>query len=232
MNTLSIFLFHAAALVAAMACGQPVPASTPLARGGGGAPGVSRPSSTRAADGIDSTEGKDIEKGDASHMGVGDDDDDSTRRIQSSPGGGTPSGECRAPVSGPPLDCSRLPRGSSTCMGQMLAHRVCETVGPSLDPRVGAAWLACMREPTEKGRECETSRIFDCGLKVIGNACVDGSQRATCAEIAKSCADFAPEVTATVCERALGAWKPERRDFLLQCLRRGCDVGDFGACLP
>jgi len=89
-----------------------------------------------------------------------------------------------------------------------------------------------MREPTEKARECETSRIFDCGLKVIGSACVDGSQRATCAEIAKSCSDFAPEITPTVCERALGAWKPERREFLLQCLRRGCDVGGFGACLP
>jgi hypothetical protein len=117
-------------------------------------------------------------------------------------------------------------------MGQVLARRVCETVGPSLDPRVASIWLSCMREQTEKSRECETSRIFDCGLKAIEGACVDGSQRKTCAEIAKSCSEFAPEINATVCERALGAWKPERRDFLLQCLRRGCDVGDFGACLP
>jgi hypothetical protein len=89
-----------------------------------------------------------------------------------------------------------------------------------------------MRAPTDKSRECETSRIFECGLEAIESACVDGSQRATCAEIAKSCADFAPEITVTVCERALGAWKPDRREFLLQCFRQGCDSGGFGACLP
>lgn len=117
-------------------------------------------------------------------------------------------------------------------MGQVLARRVCETVGPALDPRVAAIWSACMREHTDKSRECETSRIFDCGLKAIENACVDGSQRKTCAEIAKNCSEFAPEITTTVCERALGAWKPDRRENLLYCLRRACDVGDFGACLP
>ena len=116
-------------------------------------------------------------------------------------------------------------------MGQVLARRVCETVAPALDPRVAATWLSCMRR-SDKAHECETSRIFDCGLTAIEGACVDGSQRATCAEIAKSCSEFAPEITVAVCERALGAWKPERREFLLQCLRRGCDIGDFGACLP
>jgi hypothetical protein len=214
-------------------CGQPVPASTPLARGAAGAQTAARPSSSRA-EGSESNEGKDIEKGDAGHMGVGDDDDDdSTGRIRSSStGGGAIGSECQKPASGPPLDCSRLPRGTSACMGQVLARRVCETVGPSLDQRVATTWSACMREPIEKSRECDTSRIFDCGLKAIESACVDGSQKATCAEIAKSCSDFAPEITVTVCERLLGAWKPDRRDFLLQCLRRGCDVGDFGACLP
>jgi hypothetical protein len=117
-------------------------------------------------------------------------------------------------------------------MGQLLARRVCETVGPALDPSVGGAWLKCMRERIDKAHECETSRIFDCGLKAIRGACVDGTNRATCAEIAKSCSEFAPEITTTVCERALGAWRPERREELLNCLRRGCDVGDFGACLP
>jgi len=213
-------------------CGKPVPASTPLAQGGSGPAHAARPSSTRAIEGSESTEGKEIDKGDAGHMGAGDDDDSVRRAPSSSTGGGRTGPECGRPASGPPLDCSLLPRGSSTCMGQVLARRVCETVGPSLDPHVASIWMACMRAPTEKSRECETSRIFDCGLKAIESACVDGSQRATCAEIAKSCSDFAPEITVNVCERELGAWKPERRDFLLQCFRQGCDSGGFGACLP
>jgi len=117
-------------------------------------------------------------------------------------------------------------------MGQILARRVCETVAPSLDPRVAGLWMTCMRDRVDKSRECETSRIFDCGLKAIDSACVDGSQRKTCAAIAKSCSEFAPEITATVCERALGAWRPEKRESLLECLHHGCEIGDFGACLP
>jgi len=125
-----------------------------------------------------------------------------------------------------------LPRGSSTCLGQLLARRVCETVGPALDPAIAAAWLGCMQGHVDKSRECETSRIFDCGLKAIDRACVDGAQRQTCADIAKSCSEFAPEITAAVCEHALGAWRPEQRDSLLTCFHRACESGDFGACLP
>ena len=117
-------------------------------------------------------------------------------------------------------------------MGQLLARRVCETVAPALDSRVAALWMTCMRARVDKSRECDTSRIFDCGLKAIAGACVDGSQKKTCRAIATSCSEFAPEITATVCERALGAWRPERRDGLLECLHRGCEIGDFGACLP
>ncbi len=117
-------------------------------------------------------------------------------------------------------------------MGQLLARRVCETVAPALDPAVAAAWLACMLGRADKAAECETSRIFDCGLKAIAESCVDGREHDTCADIAKSCAEFAPEITASVCEHALGAWKPEKRESLLTCFHRACESGDFGACLP
>lgn len=117
-------------------------------------------------------------------------------------------------------------------MGQLLARRVCETVGPALDPAIAAKWLKCMRARVDEAHECETSRIFDCGLKAIEGACVDRSQRDQCADIAKSCAEFAPEITASVCEHALGAWKPEKRESLLTCFHRACESGDFGACLP
>ena len=89
-----------------------------------------------------------------------------------------------------------------------------------------------MRAPASAAAACDSHRIVDCGLRAIGAACVDGTFRATCADIATSCADVAPEITAPVCEHLLGAWRPEERPKMLECLHHGCETGGFGACLP
>src|SRR5262249_20196292 len=162
---------------------------------------------------------KDVEKNEAEPAPPGDDDDDSAKRPLGAPGPRTV--ECRVSA-GPSVDCNRMPRGSATCMGQVLARRVCETVAPALGPAIAAEWLTCMLARADAGHECDTNRIFDCGLAAIGAACVDGTERATCGEIAKSCSDFVPELSASVCEHALGAWRPERRESLLSCFHHAC----------
>jgi hypothetical protein len=88
-----------------------------------------------------------------------------------------------------------------------------------------------MRDPAN-GAPCDSHRIVDCGLRAVGKACVDGSYRSLCTEIAASCADMADEITAPVCEKLIGAWKPERRLQMIECLRHGCETGGFGVCLP
>jgi hypothetical protein len=216
------------ALVAiAVSCSHAEPSRTPLSAPAP-EPGPARPSSSRASESGEAPE----ERDEVEIVVTPSDDDDSSRSHgagAASAKSATSAAACSVPA-GPPPDCAQLPTASS-CLGASLARRACETLGPSVDPRVGAAWLACMRDPTN-GSSCESRRIVDCGLRAVGNACVDGSYRTACTEIAASCKDMADEITAPVCERLLGAWKPERRQQMLDCLRHGCETGGFGICLP
>ena len=212
-------LLFALPLVAiAVSCSHAEPSRTPLSPPAR-APGPARPSSSRASESGEAPE----ERDEVEIVVTPSDDDDSSRKSA------TPAASCSVPA-GPAPDCAQLPAASS-CLGASLARRACETLGPSVDPRVGTAWLACMRDPAN-GSSCDARRIVDCGLRAVGNACADGSYRKTCTEIAESCKDMADEITVPVCERLLGAWKPERRQQMLDCLRHGCETGGFGICLP
>ena len=219
-------------LAFAGACARTEPSRTPLSPPPS-EPGRARPSSSRAVEAWEQPEERDeVEV----VVTPSDDDDDSTKRaaspkIASAAGakGSVPPAACSVPAGAPP-DCAQLPAASS-CLGAALSRRACETLGPAVDPRVGAAWLSCMRDPAS-GSPCDAHRIVACGLRAVEHACVDGSYRSLCTEVAATCADMADEITAPVCERLIGAWKPERRPQMIECLRHGCETGGFGACLP
>jgi hypothetical protein len=193
----------------AIACGGTTPSKAPLAPPTAHVDQRVRPSSSRAVDANEETE-----EPDALEIVVqpSDDDDDSTVRRN-----------------GPP-DCTQLPAASS-CLGASLARKACETVGPAVDPRVGAAWLACMRDPGS-GSDCDSHRIVTCGLRAVNQAKTDGAYLGFCTQIAAQCTDMADEITTPVCEHLIAAWKPDRRTQMLDCLRHGCETGGFGACLP
>jgi hypothetical protein len=118
---------------------------------------------------------------------------------------------------GPPPDCAALPEAA--CLGATLTRRACETVGPLIRPSAAVRWLDC-------------GRIVACGLRAAGTACVDGAFRDLCGTLAAQCVDVAPEITGPVCEQLLGAFRPEHRQKLIDCLRQGCGTGAFGICLP
>ena len=228
--------------LALFACGAS-PSKAPLSPPSARNMSHERPSSSRSPDGAE---------GDTEEIQVTPDDQDdddgdgdsktprsserltsASVRVSSSAVGPDPavsSAACRIPADSAP-DCSLLP-GARTCLGAKLARKACETVGPVLDPRVGDAWMACMRQPSSANDACDAGRIVACGLKAVSGACIDGSNHELCAGIARDCADMAPEITATVCEELLGAWKPEARPKMVECLRNGCSTGGFGACLP
>jgi hypothetical protein len=232
----------AGAFVVVASCGHPEPSRTPLS--------VSTrtdartlPSSSRAVEPSDEDEERqELEI----VVQPSDDGDDSTKARSTRSSGGqrvaspssakttatasqTPAAVCVASA-GPAPDCAALAPASS-CLGASIAQRACERLGPALDPRVGAAWMTCMRDP-ESGSACDSHRVVDCGLRAVGTACVDGAYHALCADIAASCSDVAEQITAPVCERLIGAWKPERRSQIIECLRHGCETGGFGICLP
>jgi hypothetical protein len=131
---------------------------------------------------------------------------------------------------GPPPDCSVL--SGASCLGASLARRACATAGPLLRPTTAGLWLACMGERTDTESQCDSGRIVACGLRASETACVDGSFRELCGALSADCADVAPEITPGTCERLLGAFRPEHRPKLVDCLRQGCGTGAFGACLP
>lgn len=131
---------------------------------------------------------------------------------------------------GPPPDCATLPE--SACLGAILTRRACETVAPLLRPSAAAHWLGCVRERGDPESACDSGRIVACGLRAAGTACVDGSFRDLCGTLAADCVDVAPEITGPVCEQLLGAFRPEHRQKLIDCLRQGCSTGGFGICLP
>jgi hypothetical protein len=226
--------FHgllASGLVLVVACGRTEPSRTPLSPPAAQTNGRVRPNTSRAAESGDAPE----ERDEVEIVVTPSDDDDSAHGSGShgtsaiGAKSSTPPAACSVPGGAPP-DCAALPAAAS-CLGASLSRRACETLGPSVDPRVGAAWLACMRDPAN-GSSCDSHRIVACGLRAVGNACVDGSYRSLCTEIAASCADMADEITAPVCEKLIGAWKPERRPQMIECLRHGCETGGFGVCLP
>jgi hypothetical protein len=219
------------ALLLALSCGHTEPSKTPLSPPAAQPTGRVRPSTSRALEPGDAPEERDeVEV----VVTPSDDDDDSAKHGPNSASAAgakssTPAAACSVPAGAPP-DCTKLAAASS-CLGASLARRACETLGPSVDPRVGAAWLACMRDPAS-GSSCDSRRIVDCGLRAVGKACVDGSYHGACTDIAAACVDMADEITAPVCERLIGAWKPERRPQMIECLRHGCETGGFGVCLP
>lgn len=71
-----------------------------------------------------------------------------------------------------------------------------------------------------------------CALRAVGAACVDGSLKAQCERIRTACEDSLPELTRSVCERALSAFAPTKRNDIADCLLHGCDTGAFGSCIP
>jgi hypothetical protein len=148
-----------------------------------------------------------------------DDDGDATR------------GAACPPSDGPAPDCSLLPSDNS-CLGASLTRRACEAVGPALDPRVGAAWVECLQGRRAGADPCDAHRIVSCGLEAVASACVEGAFRGQCEAIARGCADVLPEITVPVCEKLLGAWKPDQRSRMVDCLTQGCETGGFGVCLP
>lgn len=220
-----------ALLAFAGACARTEPSRTPLSPPPAKPDGHPRPSSSRAVEAWEQPEERDeVEV----VVTPSDDDDDSTKagpKAASAAGakGAAPSVTCTVPAGAAP-DCTQLAAASS-CLGAALSRRACETLGPAVDPRIGAAWLSCMRDPAS-GSSCDAHRIVACGLRAVEHACVDGSYRGLCTEVAAACADMADEITAPVCERLIGAWKPDRRPQMIECLRHGCDTGGFGACLP
>jgi len=86
-----------------------------------------------------------------------------------------------------------------------------------------------MVHPADDGT---ANRIRTRKVPVVDIALVHGSYHGACTDIAAACADMADEITAPVCERLIGAWKPERRPQMIECLRHGCETGGFGVCLP
>jgi hypothetical protein len=108
---------------------------------------------------------------------------------------------------------------------------MCESFGPLVEPRIGAAWLACMQD-TASGSSCDSHRMFDCGMSAVKQSRPDGTFQTFCADMAAECRDVAAEITAPVCEHLIAAWKPEHRPQIVDCLRNACESGAFGACLP
>jgi hypothetical protein len=202
----------------ALACSAPQASRAPLSPPAAEPEPTQRPSSSRSSEGAGEHQRTEVELG-ARSSGGGDDDDDTSRRAA-----------C-PPAPGAPPDCSLLPAERS-CLGAALARRACESVGPALDPRVGAAWLECLREREPGSDPCDSHRIVACGLRAVQGACVEEAFHAECEAIARGCADVAPEITAPVCEKLLGAWKPDHRSKIIDCLTQGCESGGFGACLP
>jgi len=225
------------------ACTQVTPSRAPLSPPTGNhVARAARPSSSRAFEPSEASEDRDeIE---ITVQPSDDDDDDSARAAKSgrpssstTKGATPPSRQAATPPppacsvgTGAAPDCGLLPVASS-CLGASLARRTCETLGGTVDPKVGAAWLACMRDPAS-GSPCDSGRIVACGLRAVGGACVDGSYHDLCRELSAECRGMADEITEPVCERLIAAWKPDRRGQMIECLRRGCETGGFGACLP
>ena len=211
--------FAGVALATATSCGHAEPSRTPLSPPTSHAAGRHEPSSSRAVD--PSEEAEDHDEMEIVVTPSDDDDDAAATK---------PSKSTCAVGAGRAPDCAALPPASG-CLGASIAQRACEKLGPVVDARVGAAWLSCMNDPAS-GPACDSHRVVTCGLRAVGGACVDGAYHARCAEIAKSCADVAEEITAPVCEHLIAAWKPERRSQMIECLRHGCETGGFGICLP
>jgi hypothetical protein len=206
-------LAAAIAVPLALSCSHAEPSRTPLSPAVAHGDGRVRPSSSRALEG-----GEEQEERNEMEIVVtpSDDDDDTARSAKVAPGA--------AP------DCTTLAPASS-CLGASIAQRACEKLGPAVDPRVGAAWMSCMRDPAS-GSPCDSHRIVECGLRAVGGAGVDGSYRAFCERVAGECSDVAEQVTPKVCEQLIAAWKPDRRPQMIECLRHGCETGAFGSCLP
>lgn len=205
----------ATAVLLALSCSHVEPSKTPLSPGVAKTDGRARPASSRSIEG-----GEDTEEHNEMEIVVtpsDDDDDDDSARSQKA-----------APAAAP--DCSTLVPASS-CLGASIAQRACEKLGPAVDPRVGAAWMSCMRDPAS-GSPCDSHRIVECGLRAVGGAGVDGTYHAFCEGIATECSDVAEQITPKVCEQLIAAWKPERRPQMIECLRHGCETGAFGGCLP
>jgi hypothetical protein len=204
----------ATAVLLALSCSRTEPSRTPLSPAVAKADGHARPSSSRALEGGEEAE-------DRNEMEIvvtpSDDDDDSARARKVAPAGAAP-------------DCTTLAPASS-CLGASIAQRACEKLGPAVDPRVGAAWMSCMRDPSS-GSPCDSHRIVECGLRAVGGAGVDGTYHSFCEGIATECSDVAEQITPRVCEQLIAAWKPERRPQMIECLRHGCETGAFGGCLP
>ena len=228
------------ASVFAIACASSRPSSSPLSAPVAGVQARhAEPSSSRYVD-----PNEQPEEQESQDIMVDDSDDDDgddavksrglaeapSRPAASVASGTTTGASCTVPEGAPP-DCSALEPDPS-CLGASIARRVCESFGPRLDPRVSAAWTRCLSGKPGGPVACDTAHVVDCGMHAIQGACVDGSFHDACQGIARECADVAPEITGVVCERLLGAWKPDGRQKMLECLKHGCETGGFGACLP
>jgi hypothetical protein len=229
------FVLPLALVAAAASCGRPTPASAPLSEEAA-RPAPRRQTSSRAFETLEGTPAPQNEPEQIIEIDADPDDPgDSTKSGRGSavlggPGrGGTPG--C-TPSRGPAIDCAILGRGAS-CLGARLAERACETWAPSLDPKVGAAWLECMAgAKANASTACDTATITNCGLHAIEDACVDGSYSAKCRDIAAECAEMTPVLTQAVCERAISSFRPAQRAGIAECLRHGCETGAFGSCIP
>jgi hypothetical protein len=204
-----------AAVLLALSCSRVEPSRTPLSPAVASGDGRAPPSSSRFVEGDEEAE----ERNEMEIVVTPSDDDD-----------GDDAARSGKVASGAAPDCATL-ASASGCLGASLAQRTCEKVGPAVDPRVGAAWLSCMRDPAS-GSPCDSHRIVECGLRAVGGAGVDGTYRAFCENVATECSDVAEQITPKVCEQLIAAWKPERRPQMIECLRHGCETGAFGGCLP
>ncbi|HEX4340448.1 MAG TPA: hypothetical protein VH062_31280 [Polyangiaceae bacterium] len=194
-----------ASAAAVISCGHTEPSRTPLS--------VSPPSDVRT-------------QPSSSRAVEASDDDDERNDIEIVVAPSDDDGDDSTKV----LDCASLAAPTS-CLGASIAQRTCEKLGPAVLPRVGAAWMKCMHDPS-KGSPCDGNRIVQCGLGAVTRAKTDGAYSALCTQIAASCSDVAEQITAPVCEQLIAAWKPERRSQMIECLSHGCETGGFGICLP
>lgn len=223
----SVRLRRAGAVLAlsfAGGCGGPSPTKAPLSPPRAEPP-PPRPSSSRVQS---DEEGEKPDENAEPDVEIDDDDGDAPDRVSSTTA--RPS-QCtfRKSRSG---SCARLSSaGKGACAGS-IAARACETWGPFLDETVVEKWLSCLSNPPTGSSACDGTETMRCALRAANVACVDGSLKDRCERIRTACEDSLPELSRSVCEHALSAFAPTKRNEIAACLLHGCDTGAFGSCIP
>ncbi len=113
------------------------------------------------------------------------------------------------------------------CEGFDETVELCPQFADILEPAAAREAVACLTEWSGSVAICGSHAVENCFIVGLGAGSATAAASQLCLDVMSNCASSrwrAPELTETICRRAVGAVRPDKVDDLVSCMSEGCGI--------